>query len=260
MRRRPIVGAVLVAASGFFGSQLPVLAAASSGQAVSRTSGFLGFVANPTVAFVLLLVALLGIGLETIHRGTFVFGAVGLLAGGLAAVGLANQPVEWVGLVIVALAATLLVVDTSLHSHGLVSIAGVGLAVVGGLLLYRSSPGESGVSLVALITVPVVLSGTWITLSRRALRVRHLPYASSSHELLGLIAVVRERADPIGIAAVEGELWRIAARREEPIEVGAKVEVMAQDGLTLIVEPLPGPATASEQLGELGVGAGTGIG
>jgi membrane-bound serine protease (ClpP class) len=259
MRRRPIVGAVLIATSGFFGSQLHVMAAFAAGQAGRQPGGFIGLLANPTVAFLLLLVAFLGVGLEIIHPGTLVFGTVGLVAGALAVAGLANQPVDWLGLVLVGSAAALLVVDTSLHSHGLISLAGVCAAIAGGLLLYQSSPGQSAVSLVALITVPVVLGGTWITLSRRALRVRHLPYASSSHELLGLTAVVRERAHPSGIAAVEGELWRIVSRHGEPIEVGTDVEVMAQEGLTLIVEPLPGPTTVSERVVEPGVGAGARI-
>jgi membrane-bound serine protease (ClpP class) len=236
------------------------MAAAPAGQAVSHTTGFVGVVSNPTLAFVLLLIAFLGVGLEIIHPGTLVFGSVGLVAGALAVVGLVNQPVDWLGLVLVGSAAALLVVDTSLQSHGLISLAGICAAIAGGLFLYQTSPGESGVSLAALITVPVVLGGTWIFLSRRALRVRHLPYASSSHELLGLTAVVRERANPNGIAAVEGELWRITARQGEPIEVGTDVKVMAQDGLTLIVEPEPGLPAGSEQATDPGLGAGSRIG
>lgn len=252
------MGAVLVAASGSVGSQLQVIAASPASRAVPAT-GFLGLLENPSVAFVLLLVALLGVGLEVIHPGTLLFGAVGMVAGALAVVGLINLPVDGLGLVLVGAAAALLVVDTAGQSHGLVSLVGVGAAVAGGLLLFRSSPGETGVSLVALITVPVVAGGIWITLSRRALRVRHMPFASSTHELLGLTAVVRQRADPYGIAAVEGELWRIGSRHGEPIEVGTQVEVMAQDGLTLLVDPLPGPTPVSEEVAEPGVGAGAGI-
>lgn len=231
--------------------------AASTGSSIAtHHTGLLGLLANPTVAFVLLLVALLGLGLEVIHPGTILFGAVGVVAGVLAVVGLLNLPVDLLGLVLVCSAAALLVVDTSGQSHGLVSLAGVGAAVAGGLLLVRSSPAEEGVNLVALITVPVVAGGIWITLSRRALRVRHLPYASSTHELLGLTAVVRERANPNGIAAIEGELWRVATRNGEPLEVGTEVEVMAQDGLTLIVEPLPGQTPVSEEATGPGVSAG----
>ncbi|HVC38647.1 MAG TPA: NfeD family protein [Candidatus Dormibacteraeota bacterium] len=251
MRRGPIVGAVLVAASGSLGSQLQVLAANSAGPALSHPTGIVGLLANPSVTFVLLLSALLALGLEVIHPGTLAFGAFGLVAGAMAIVGLANQQVDWLGLVLVGLAAALLVVDTSLHSHGLISLAGMCAAIAGGLLLYNQAPGESGVSLAALVTVPVVLGGVWVTLSQRALRVRHIPFATSTHELLGLTAVVRERADPSGIAAVEGELWRIQSRYGEPVEVGAEVEVIAQEGLTLIVQPLLGPAPVSEQAAEL---------
>lgn len=236
-----------------------LVVASAQPHTISHLSGFVGLLANPTVAFVLLLAALLGVGLEVVHPGTLVFGTLGLVAGALAIVGLANQPVDWLGLVLVGSAVALLVVDTSLQTHGLAALLGVIAAVAGGLLLYNTAPGEDGVSLVALITVPVVLGGVWITLSRRALRVRRLPFGSSTHELLGLTAVVRQRPDPFGIAAVEGELWRIATRDGEPVEIGANVEVIAQDGLTLIVEPLPGPTTASEQVVASGTGAGARI-
>lgn len=229
--------------------------AASPGAALHHP-GVVGVLANPTVAFVLLLVAFLGVGLEVVHPGTLVFGSLGLVAGLLAVVGLLNLPVDLLGLVLVGAAAALLVVDTSLHSHGLISLAGMGTAVAGGLLLFRTSAAGDGVNSVALITVPLVAGGIWITLSRRALRVRHLPFASNSHELLGLTAVVRERANPYGIAAVEGELWRVASRSGQPLEVGAEVEVMAQNGLTLIVEPLPGQTPVSEAATGPGVGAG----
>ena len=259
MRRAPILGASLVAGAGFFGSQLQAMAAGPGSVAASHPSGFLGILANPTVAFVLLLIALLGVGLEAIHPGTFVFGSIGVAAGALAIAGLLNLSVYWLGLVLVSSAVALLVVDTSGQSHGLISLSGVAAAVAGGLLLFRTPSGESGVNLVALVTVPVVAGGIWITLSRRALRVRHLPFAATSHELLGLTAVVRERADPQGIAAVEGELWRIVSRQGEPIEVGAEVEVMAQDGLTLIVEPLPGSTPVGDPRTGPGLSAGVPI-
>ena len=147
MRRGPIVGAVLATANGSLGGHLSRALAVPAAHVVSHPAGFVGVLANPTLDFVLLLAAMLAIGLEVVHPGTLVFGTLGLVAGSLAIVGLANQPVDWVGLVLVGAAAALLVVDTSLHSHGLISLAGVVAAVAGGLLLYNTSTGQGGVSL-----------------------------------------------------------------------------------------------------------------
>ncbi|MGH7665711.1 MAG: NfeD family protein [Candidatus Dormibacteria bacterium] len=252
MRREPIVGAGLVAAWCFLGSELPVLAASPGAAMVNQPRGWVGVLANPNVAFVLLLAALLGLGLEVVHPGTLVFGSVGLAAGVLAVVGLVNQPIDWLGLLLIGLAVVLFVTDTSLHSHGLIGLAAVACAIVGGLVLYQAAPGEPGVNLAAVIAVPAVVGGAWVTLSRRALRVRRLPYGSTNHELLGLSGVVRQRADPNGIAAVDGELWRIQSHYHEAIEVGTAVEVLAQDGLTLIVQPQPGVPAASEIPGDPG--------
>ncbi len=236
------MGAILLATVGFLAVQLPVAARTLQGagqQPATSISGWVGLVATPELTFTLLLVALLGLGLEAVHPGSLVFGGVGVAAGILAVIGLVNQPFDWLGLLLVAMATALLVTDTSFHSHGVLGVAAILLAIAGGLVLYAGVPARSDVSLATELAVPVVAGGIWITLSRRALRVRLLPFASNTHELLGLTAVMRQRADPKGIAAVEGELWRAEARGGGVIEAGTEVEILAQDGLTLIVEPLP---------------------
>lgn len=257
MTRRQIAGAASIAVCGSLVTQLPVLAAVPVHALATHHSGMLAVLANPTVAFVLLLIALLGVGLEAVHPGSIVFGSVGVLAGVLAAVGLLNLPVNLAGVVMVGAAAALLAVDTSGHTHGFLSLAGVGAAIAGGLLLFNGSTAATSVNLVVLISVPVVGGMIWLTLSRRALRVRHLPFGPNSHELLGLTAVVREGGAPSAIASVEGELWRVVSRDSEPLQAGTEVVVLAQDGLTLIVEALPGPMPVGRNSAGPGAVAGS---
>ncbi len=256
MQRWQLVGATSLALACSVGAALPAAAAEAGHGVAAGQSGLVGLIANPNVAFVLLLVALLGVGLEVLHPGAVVFGSIGVLAGVVAAIGLFNLDVNVSGLVLVAAAAALLVVDTSGHSHGVLSVAGTAAAVAGGLLLFGGPGSASGVNLAALLIVPVGWAAVWVTLSRRALKVRHLPFASSSHELLGLSGVVRQGGAEAGIAAVEGELWRVVSLDGQPLRAGQRVTVMAEDGLTLVVEPasvdvsaagLPDPTKADSQ-------------
>jgi membrane-bound serine protease (ClpP class) len=53
--------------------------------------------------------------------------------------------------------------------------------------------------------------------------------------LVGERAVAIERCDPDGSMRMRGEIWR--ARSETPVERGETVEVVAVDGLTLVVRP-----------------------
>ena len=58
--------------------------------------------------------------------------------------------------------------------------------------------------------------------------------------LVGRVAVVLRPLSPEGQVRVDGEIW--AARCERPVARGGEVVVRAVDGLTLVVEPLAGPA------------------
>ncbi|MGH7611557.1 MAG: NfeD family protein [Candidatus Dormibacteria bacterium] len=230
MRGKQLAGAALLTMGALLAGGFPVVAAANSAHAASLTT----VLADPTLAFALLLVALLGVGIEILHPGAILPGSIGVAAGVLAVVGLANLPVNVIGLVLVGLAAVLLVVDTAGQSHGVLSLLGVALVVAAGTMLFRGS--GNAVNVAGLVAVPVAVGGTWAWISRRAIRVRRIPFGSSNHELLGLVGVVRERGTTVGKASVGGELWRVTSRDGEALEVGDSVEVLARDGLTLIVD------------------------
>jgi membrane-bound ClpP family serine protease len=56
-------------------------------------------------------------------------------------------------------------------------------------------------------------------------------------ELVGEEGVVRNRLDPVGYILTHGELWRAEAMPNEgPIPVGAAVEILEANGLTLRVQ------------------------
>jgi len=249
MRRLAIAGA----ASGALAATLvltgPVLASGLGEEAhasplVSLPSA-IDFLADPTIAFGLLLLAMLGIGLEAMHPGGMVPGTIGIGAGLLAVLALVGLPLNPVGLLLLAVAAGLFVVDLISPSHGALSVAAMGAAIAGGVLMFPAV----GVNPIALIGLPVVLGLVWVSLSRRALRVRHRPYPRQPQELLGDVGTVRQVSGGTAMALVDGELWHVEARDQIPLAPGTEVEVLAQDGLTLIVRviglPAPTPSDSS---------------
>jgi membrane-bound serine protease (ClpP class) len=68
----------------------------------------------------------------------------------------------------------------------------------------------------------------WLWYSRRG-KVKMGP-----ETLVGAVAEVVTRCDPLGRVRLQGELW--SARCEEGAEPGERVRVRALDGLTLVVE------------------------
>jgi membrane-bound serine protease (ClpP class) len=59
--------------------------------------------------------------------------------------------------------------------------------------------------------------------------------ATGKENLIGQIALVKERLNPEGVVAVEGELWD-AVSQSGSMEAGQEVIILAVKGLTLLVE------------------------
>lgn len=244
MRRTVVASAICGAGVSWLLALSPVLAASQnpSSGAHHLLPGQLNFLADPTLAFGLLLLALLGVGLELLHPGAVVPGTVGLIAGILAFGGLLDLPLNLVGLALLAGAVALFVIDISAPTHGVLSLGGVTAAAGGGWLLFRSP----GVDPVALVALPVILGAGWLWLSSRALQVRRRPYPAVPQELLGRAAQVVRSDSAEAAVSIDGELWRAIERDGVPLEVGSEVEVLAQDGLTLIVRMSAPPRNRGE--------------
>lgn len=96
------------------------------------------------------------------------------------------------------------------------------------LLALLVLPSPWGVVTVAgAVVFEVVEAVFWVWLSRRR-RVQ-----VGAEALIGATAKVIEPCRPEGLVRVQGELWR--ARCEEGADVGETVQVVALDGLTLVV-------------------------
>jgi membrane-bound serine protease (ClpP class) len=86
---------------------------------------------------------------------------------------------------------------------------------------------------VAVLVLAVVFELAELAFWRRLLSRYRV--VTGAEGLVGERAVVAERCDPEGAVRLRGEIWR--ARSEEPAEPGQTVEVVAVDGLTLVVRP-----------------------
>ncbi len=191
---------------------------------------------NPNVAFLLLLVGMVGITLEFFSPGAILPGAVGAISLLLGLFGTVQLPVEAIGVVLMVLGIGLIIAEAQLPTAGLLGLAGVAALAGGGLLLFDTGDSDFSISPVLVVGVAVVLGGGTILVGRKALAARHRPVATGEEEIVGSLGDVRRAVDPIGQVFVGGALWRArVADPAEPIGVGYRVKVEAIDGLTLTV-------------------------
>jgi membrane-bound serine protease (ClpP class) len=194
--------------------------------------------ANPAVAFVLLVLGALSLCLEFAAPGTSIFAGIGVVLLVAAGMGLLVLPLNWWAALLLILALGLIVAEFVAHSHGALAVTGLALLVMGALNLIDSqqAPGVMiavwVVVLVGLALATLVALGVWL-----ALRSRGQPVATGEQAMLGRLAEVRQRLDPDGMVFVEGALWQ-AISEDGTAEVGDWVRVTAIHDLRLVVQSL----------------------
>ena len=196
---------------------------------------------NPTIAFLLMTVGLLGLAIEIFSPGLIVPGTFGLIALVLGLYGTAQLPVTAAGIALLVLAVALIVAEAHLNTSGLLGVGGVIALVFSGLLLFNSDEGAD-ISVPVVIVTGVMVGSLFVLIADRVVKAGREPVRTGSEELIDRVAEVRAALEPGGQVWVEGALWRARLPDGEGrAAVGDRVRVEAVDGLTLVVRPVETP-------------------
>lgn len=208
---------------------------------VSRVQRVLQFLANPTLAFILLAAGGILILFEILIPGGWVAGVLGAGLLILAFLGLGNLPVNWIGLVLIGAGLVLFFVELQAPGWGGFGLAGGISFILGGFFLFgdTSVPGLPapdvrvgyGVLGVTAAFMAVSLAGLWY-FSRKA---RGITVVSRESQIVGQVGTVRRVLEPRGTVYAAGELWTAESLSGETIEVGESVIVTDMDGVILTV-------------------------
>jgi membrane-bound serine protease (ClpP class) len=210
----------------------------------------LQIVVNPTIAFILLTVGVIGLAIELLSPGLIVPGATGLISLLLGLYGTAQIPVRLTGVLLLVLAAALIVAEAHLATGGVLGVAGVGALVASGLLLYDTDSDAFGVSAPVVVVAAVLIGGLLAFVTQRVVAAhREEPVRTGWEEMIGAEGDVRAPLDPVGQVFVQGALWRARADGGAALDVGSRVRVESVEGLTLVVRPLAGETDSAEERG-----------
>ena len=200
--------------------------------------------ADPTVAFVLLVLGVIALGLEFAAPGTSLFAGAGIVLLAGAALGLFVLPLQLWALGLLVLALLLLVAEFIAHAHGALAVAGVAMLAVSALNIIDPAQAPGAVVAVwAIVLVGVALAAFAALALWLALRSRARPISTGQEAMVGKLAEVRQRLAPDGMVFVDGALWQ-AIIDGEPAELGEWVRVVAAHDLRLIVRRLDTPAVS----------------
>jgi membrane-bound serine protease (ClpP class) len=201
---------------------------------MSRRQRFLGTIAHPQIAYLLLTLGMIGLTVELWNPGSIVPGVAGGLSLLLAFFAFQILPVNTSGLLLIAFGLALLVLELKVPSFGALGVGGAASLLIGSVMLTRDIP---GLSLGLSVIVPAVLTvvALFLFLGRLALAAHRQPASTGVDALIGQHARTRTAVSRVsGLVDVRGEIWR--ATSELPIDAGRVVRICAINGLTLTVE------------------------
>src|SRR5205809_5801192 len=191
-------------------------------------------ITDPNVAYVLMMLGMLGLFFELSNPGAILPGVIGGISLILAFFAFQSLPINYAGLLLILFGIVLLVAEIKIVSHGILAIGGIVSMALGSLMLFDAPEIGLRVSWWAIVPMVGATAGLFlfvIAAGVRALARRQLLGPSG---LVGQLATVKERLAPEGQVLVSGEIWRAVAEGE-PVDAGARVRVVAVDGLTLRV-------------------------
>jgi len=210
----------------------------------------LDVLADPNIAYILMMAGLLGLYVEFMHPGAVLPGVVGAICLLLGLTAMQVLSVNYGGLALIAVGAMLLIAEAFLPTFGVLGVGGLVAFVLGSLFLFdaQGTGLEVARSLIAGVAaafaIVALIVGTLVVRSQRR-RV-----TGGREGMLGAIGVTRERLAPQGMVLVRGEYW--TATSDTPIERDTAVEVVGVDGLRLRVRPATEPGGAEREVSHAG--------
>ena len=197
----------------------------------------IAWVADPNIAYILLVLGGLGLYFELMNPGAILPGVVGGICLILAFFALSVLPVNVAGLALLLLALLFFIAEIKVVSHGLLGTGGVIALVLGSLMLFKTADAMLRVSLPLIASLVVFTVAVVGFLLFMALRAQRVPVVTGREGLLHEHGMARTPLDPRGKVFVHGELWDAVA--PEPVAAGEAVEIVAVQNLTLEVRALP---------------------
>jgi membrane-bound serine protease (ClpP class) len=220
----------------------------SAGEHILRTEGaalqhvemslrqrLLSMLADPNVAYMLLLLGAAGLFFEISTPGVVLPGVIGGISLLLGLYALQMLPVNYAGLALIVLALIMFIAEIKVTSYGALTIGGIIAMILGSLMLFNTPAPLPGLSLWVIVPSTLLVAAFFVFLIGAALRtLAQRPY-SGREGLLHKVGMALTAIDQKqGKVFVAGERWD--AHSEEPIAQGVEVEVVQMDGMTLHVK------------------------
>ena len=198
----------------------------------------LNIIASPNVAYVLMMLGLVGLYLELSNPGLILPGVLGSLSLILALYAMQMLPINYSGLLLIFIGVILLIAEVSLISYGLLALSGSISIFLGSIMLIDSE--DPAMQISKIVLYPTLGMNFLVSIGSiyLAKKTHQLVTTTGMEGLLGEIGVVKEILNLEGRVLIHGEIWK--AESDTVILVGEKVSVEVVKGLKIKVRKVGG--------------------
>lgn len=201
---------------------------------MSPRENILDTISNPNIAYILMMIGLVGLYFELSNPGLILPGILGGISMILALYAMQTLPVNYAGLLLILLGNILFIAELNTPTFGLLSAGGVVAISLGSLMLMDTD--DPALQISRSVLYPTLATTVLIALGTLYLATKsaQIKATSGAEGLVGETGVVKKKLDPEGKIYVHGELW--AAVCDGTIDEGETVVVEKVDGLKVKVK------------------------
>lgn len=212
---------------------------------MSWTRRILNAISDPTIAYLLMMLGIIGIFFEISQPGVILPGVVGALAILLALFAFQALPVNYVGVLLILLGLVLFILEIKVVSYGMLSVCGVIALALGSLMLIDSPDPLMRISLSVIVATVTSCAGFILFCLWFITRAQTRRVVTGAEGLVGERGRTVTAVDGSGKVFVNGEYWDAYA--DQPLADGTTIEVVAVgERLRLKVRAISSVATDKE--------------
>jgi membrane-bound serine protease (ClpP class) len=206
---------------------------------MSERQKFLKTITNPSLAYFLLIIGLIGLYLEFSHPGAIVPGVLGGICLLLAFLAFQVLPVNYVGLLLILLSIGFFIAEIKIQGFGMFGIGGIISFLLGSIILINAPIPEMRPAMSMIIVFTVVFGIVFLFLTYKVIEAMRQRTETGKEGMTEEIGTAKSEITPTsGKVFVHGEWWNAVSVSGETIPAGSKVKIEAVEGVMLKVSPV----------------------
>ena len=202
---------------------------------MSKRQKILDVISSPNVAYILMMMGMVGLYFELSNPGLILPGVIGAISIILALFAMQALPINYAGLLLIVLGVIMFIAEINVLSYGLLSVGGAISVFLGSLMLMDSDDPAMQISRVILYPTFFFFIAVSLGILYMATRARGRKIITGMEGIIGETGIAKTELNPTGSVLVHGETW--TAECEGQISEGTPVTVTSIHGLTIMVEP-----------------------